>query len=161
MTRVLSLTALAAAGALAFAPMAFAEDEYNVSSGLTASGKPLGMHGYDPVAHLASGSAVHGEAKHGAVYDGVQYYFSTAAAQTAVEAAPNDFLPQNGGFCTFGVAVGKKFDGDARYADVVDGKLYLFLNAEVFAAYEKDKAGVIAKADEMWPSIRSTASADL
>ncbi len=156
MTKVLPLTALAAAGILALAPMAFAADEYNVSNGLTLAGNPLGMHGFDPVAQISSGSAVDGYAEHSAIHDGVEYYFSSAETKAAFEADPAALLPQYGGFCALGVSVGKKLDGDVRYADVVDGKLYLFVNAAVLSAYEKDKAGVLSKAEEVWSEIRET-----
>ena len=53
-------------------------------------------------------------------------------ALKAFKASPSRYLPQNGGFCTFGVSVGKKFDGDPKFAAVIDNKLYLFLNEEIF-----------------------------
>lgn len=72
-----------------------------------------------------------------------------------------DYTPQNGGFCTFGVSVGKKFDGDPQFADVRDGKLYVFLNEEIFNAYQKDEAGTISTAEEKWTNIKHTAAKDL
>lgn len=157
----LPLAVLALVGTLALAPAAFAADEYNVSTGVTAAGKPLGVHGTDLVAFLRTGHAVAGLARFTATHDGVDYYFATAADRDAFAASPARYLAQNGGFCTFGVSVGKKFDGDPRYAAVVDGKLYLFLSAEIFAMFEKDRAGTIAKAAANWPRIRSAAAASL
>ena len=55
--------------------------------------------------------------------------------------------------CGFGVAEGLKLDASPRFADVVDGKLYLFLNADVFEAYKKDKTGIIAQAEAEWPDM--------
>ncbi|MEM6421767.1 MAG: YHS domain-containing (seleno)protein [Pseudomonadota bacterium] len=151
------------ATALATAPLAaaFAADEYNVTSGLTAAGAPLGLHGVDTVALSKTETAADGAAAHTVVHDGVAYYFASAEAKTMFEADPTAFLPQNGGFCTFGVAKGKKFDGNPNYAAVVDGKLYVFLNAEVFEIFNKDRAGVIAQAAENWPGIRSTPAGEL
>lgn len=149
------------AGLLAFAPGAFAADEYNVSTGLTAVGAPLGLHGVDPVAFIDTGNPIEGLARFAAVHDGVAYYFETAENRAAFEADPAAFLPQNGGFCTFGVSKGAKFDGDPGYAAVVDGKLYVFLNAEVFALFQADRAGTIARAAENWPRIRSIAADEL
>lgn len=40
-----------------------------------------------------------------------------------------------------------------HYADVVDGKLYLFVNAEIFERYKQDRAGTIAKANEFWKKL--------
>lgn len=143
-------------GMLAVTPAAFAADEYNTSNGLTAVGKPLGMHGIDPVTFVNLGNRITGSARHTATHDGVAYYFSSAQSMQAFKADPTRFLPQNGGFCTFGVSVGKKFDGDPKYAAVIDNRLYLFLNEEIFRAFQKDEAGTIAKAAANWKKIRST-----
>ena len=77
------------------------------------------------------------------------------------EANPARYVVQNGGFCTFGVSVNKKFDGDPNFAAVVDDKLYVFLSEEIYQAFLKDKAGTIAKAAENWKSIQHTAAKDL
>jgi YHS domain-containing protein len=140
---------------------ATAADEYNLSSGLTAAGAPLALHGVDTVAFVQTGNRITGAAKFTAVHDGAAYYFSTQENLDAFTAAPASFLPQNGGFCTFGVSVGKKFDGDPRWADVRDGKLYVFLSEAIFNAYQKDPAGTIAKAEANWKKIRTTAATAL
>lgn len=159
----LSKTLIAAAllGVATLSSPAFAADEYNTSNGLTAAGAPLGMHGVDPVAFVNLGNRIDGAANHTAVHDGVAYYFSSKESMDRFTADPAAYLPQNGGFCTFGVSVGKKFDGDPQYAAIVDDKLYLFLNEEIFKAFQKDEAGTIAKAEENWKKIRSTAAKDL
>ncbi len=161
MKHPLPVAALTLAASLAFATAAFAADEYNVSAGLTAAGAPLGLHGVDPVAFLDLGNRIEGTARHTAVHDGVAYYFATEANMKAFKADPAAYLPQNGGFCTFGVSVGKKFDGDPQYAAVVDDKLYVFLNEEIFQAFQKDRAGTIAKAAQTWPKIEHSAVGDL
>lgn len=155
------LAALALAALLPLSQPAFAADEHNASTGLTAAGAPLGLHGADPIRLRETGVAKEGSAAHTAVHDGVAYYFDSAASKAEFEADPAAFLPQNGGFCTFGVSVGKKFDGDPGYAAVVDGKTYVFLNAEIFAAFNKDRAGTIAKAEETWARIRSVPASEL
>lgn len=140
---------------------AMAADENNVAPGLTAAGAPLGLHGVDPVAFLDIGNRVEGRAEHTAVHDGVAYYFSTEANMESFEDNPERYLPQNGGFCTFGVSVGKKFDGDPQFAAVENGKLYVFLNEEIYKAFQNDRAGTISKAAENWKEIEHTAAAEL
>ena len=140
---------------------AFAIDENNVVPGLTAAGAPLGLHGVDPVAFIELGNRVDGSAGYTAVHDGVAYYFDTAANMKTFESNPKRFVPQNGGFCTFGVSVGKKFDGDPNYAAVENGKLYVFLNEEIYRAFNKDRAGTITKASDNWKRIRHTAATEL
>ncbi|MFD1695137.1 YHS domain-containing (seleno)protein [Roseibium aestuarii] len=156
-TLVASATLIAA---LAGPVIAYAEDEYNVSTGTTVEGQGVALRGLDAVA-LASGlDLADGQAKFTHVQDGVAYYFASEESMKRFAADPEAFKPQYGGFCALGVALGKKLDGSPRWADVVDGKLYLFLNEAVFAAYSKDKAGTLAKAAETWPSIHHVSVKD-
>lgn len=153
------LVAVLAAGLVSGA--AFAADEYNVNNGVTLTGNPLGLHGVDPVSMFRAEAPSIGDAVHTAAHDGVDYYFASAEAKALFESAPAGFLPQFGGFCAFGVYKGKKLDGDVRYADIVDGKLYLFVNAAIFEKYLEDRETVIAGAYAAWPGLRSTAVEDL
>jgi YHS domain-containing protein len=152
-----------AAGVLAAvtALPAFAEDEANVSNGITTAGVPLGLHGVDAVALTTIHDVSEGSAKHTVVVDDVAYYFASAESAGRFKSAPDRYLPQYGGFCAFAVALGKKFDGDPRYADIVDGKLYLFVNEEIYAEYQKDARNILRKAERTWPSIEHTAIEDL
>lgn len=147
--------------AMMIAAPAFAADEYNVSSGVTTEGAPLGLHGVDAVALVKDKWPTAGAASFTATHDNVAYYFASAESMAAFQANPEAYLPQFGGFCAFAVSLGKKFDGDPRYADIRDGKLYLFVNADVFAAYKKDPEGILAKASATWPSIQHSAVSDL
>ncbi len=157
----LTTIAVAVVSIIAFSPATFAAEEYNPSNGLTSVGKPLGMHGVDPVAFLDIGNRIGGAATHTAIHDGAAYYFSSIETMKKFQATPTAYLPQNGGFCTFGVSVGKKFDGDPKFAAVIDGKLYLFLNEQIFRMFQKDKAGPISKAAANWKKIRTVAATDL
>ena len=161
MTRKTILLAAALTAALTAANAARAVDEYNVSTGTTVEGQGVALRGSDAVA-LAEGLAVTpGHARFTAVHDGVAYYFASEDAMTHFAADPERYMPRYGGFCALGVALGKKLDGDPRYADVVDGKLYLFLNAAVFEAYSKDKAGILAKAERNWPAMHHRSVAEV
>lgn len=153
----LSITSAVLTIALTSAAPVLAEDEYNVSTGITTAGVPLGLHGVDAVALTTIHDVSEGSAGHAVLVDGVAYYFASAKAAAQFEAAPDRYLPQYGGFCAFAVALGKKFDGDPRYADVVDGKLYLFVNEEIFHKYKKDRENILRKADRTWPSIQHKA----
>lgn len=141
--------------------LSIAADEYNTATGLTAAGAPLAFHGVDPVAFIDIENRISGTAKFTAVHDGVAYYFSSQDNVDKFEKNPSRYQPQNGGFCTFGVSVGKKFDGNPQYADIVDDKLYVFLNEDIYKEYLKDRKGTIRKAEKSWKKIRHTAAAEL
>lgn len=147
--------------AFSAATAAFAVDEYNVSKGTTVAGHGVAFRANDVVALVNGLGVVPGQAKHTYVHDGVAYYFASKEAMNQFAAAPEKHMPKYGGYCAFGVAVGKKLDGSPRFADIVDGKLYLFLNAGVFRKYEEDKAGVLAKAAANWPGMHHVAVAEV
>jgi YHS domain-containing protein len=146
---------------LMFHAAAFAADEYNTSTGITTAGVPLGVHGVDPVALVTLGAVAEGDAAFTVVHDGIAYYFATQQSADLFVTDPVKYLPQYGAFCAYAVAKGKKFDGDPHYADIVDGKLFLFVNAEIFRLYKQDSERILADAEKMWPTIRSKAVGDL
>ena len=158
MTKYLRPNSILVAVLLAVAPAApaLADDEYNVSKGYTLDGVGLGVHGVDPVVLSTANAVAEGDAAHTVVHDGVAYYFASAITVERFQADPDRYLPQYGGFCAYAVALGKKLDGDPRYADIVDGKLYLFVNAAVYARYLADKENTLRTADEKWPQIHHT-----
>ncbi len=161
LTKTLTAVALATALTATAALPSFAADEMNLAPGLSAAGAPVALHGADPVALLDQRDDVPGSAKYTSVHDGAAYYFASAENQSAFDANPDRYVVQNGGFCTFGVSVGKKFDGDPRFHSVVDDKVYVFLNKDIYDLYLQDRAGTIAKADQQWAVIEHTAAGDL
>lgn len=135
---------------------AYAVDENNVSKGITLSGVGIAAHSYDVVSFF-EGKPTRGVDAFSAVHDGAAYRFASAANLAKFKAAPERYAPAFGGFCAYGVSLGKKLDGDPRYWKIVDGKLNLLLNAEVFAKWKADVAGNNKVADGKWTTIRSTA----
>jgi len=150
-----------AAATLLIQGTAFAADEHNVSTGITAAGVPLGLHGVDAVALTSLGAVAEGTATYTVVHEDVAYYFASQKSADLFSANPGKYAPQYGGFCAYAVAKGKKFDGDPRFADIVDGKLYLFVNGDVFKLYKADSENILRKAEKTWPSIKSVAVGDL
>ena len=159
-SKLVMAAAVSAALMGAMAP-ANAADELNVVPGLSAAGAPLALHGYDPVAYFTEGHPVRGFDKLVHIHDGVAYRFSTEAHRAAFKKNPEKYLPQYGGFCAYGVSVGKKFDGDPRLWKIEDGKLYLNLNEEIYTTFLKDVDGNIEKAEDNWTRIEHTAARDL
>lgn len=140
---------------------AFAVNEINTVPGLTTAGAPLALHGYDPVAYFVAGKPTPGNANLVAAHDGASYYFSSQANLDRFKAEPAKYAPQYGGYCAYGVSVGKKFDGNPGYWKVVGGKLYLNLNADIAGKFNADVAGSVSKADAQWPKIEGKAPSEL
>ena len=138
-----------------------AADEINVVPGLSIAGAPLALHGYDPVAYFTAGEPQRGSDALVHVHEGAAYRFSSEANLEAFKGDPDRYAPQYGGFCAYGVSVGKKFDGDPTLWKIEAGRLYLNLNEEIYAAFLEDVDGNIEKADGNWPEIEHSAARDL
>nr|WP_281719423.1 hypothetical protein [Nitrosomonas nitrosa] len=87
--------------------------------------------------------------------------FSLTARESECRCSTSGYAPQYGDFCAYGVAIGKKLDASPRFADIVDGKLYVFLNAAAFAKYKEDKSGTLAKAEKNWPAMHHVAVSEV
>lgn len=136
---------------LAVAVAAFAQDRYNTP----------GLVGYDPVAYFTDGKAMRGSGYHVTLHDGVTYAFTSNEHKKLFEADPRKYLPAYGGYCAYGVAVGKKFVTDPEAWKIVDGTLYLNLDKDIQKKWEKDIPGYIKKAEANWAKIKDKAPGDL
>lgn len=120
-----------------------------------------GMSGYDPVAYFTDGKPVRGSGRHVTVDDDVTYAFASAEHQKMFEANPQKYLPAYGGYCAYGIGVGKKFVADPDVWRIVDGKLYLNLDESVQQKWEKDIPGYIKKGDANWVTVKDKKPSDL
>jgi YHS domain-containing protein len=133
-----------------------AADEQNTSSGATLAGPGLAVHGYDVVSFFA-GEPVIGTDTYALAHNGATYRFANRSNLDTFKAEPSKYEPAFGGYCAYGAALGKKFDGDPRFWKIVDGRLYLNLNGDIQAKWSEDIPGNIKKADGNWVKIKSVA----
>lgn len=157
--KVLALTAaiaLSGLGGLATSPAAMAYDEASTSA-INVGADSVILHGHDAVAYFTVGKPTPGKAEFQTVYQGATYQFASAENLAAFQADPARYAPQYGGFCAMGAALGKKLDVDPAQFKVVDGKLYLNVNADVFNKWSEDIPTNISNADANWPVIRDKA----
>ena len=122
------------------------------SAASTDSG--VALQGFDPVAYFTDNKPEKGNGDHVVFYDGLNYLFVNDNHKKTFEADPQKYLPQYGGWCAFGVSVGKKFVSDPAAWKIVDGKLYVNLNQKVNTIWAKDIPGNIAKANKNWARIK-------
>jgi hypothetical protein len=132
-----------------------AADEVNVSRGGTLSGPGRAVHGYDVVAYFTSDAATPGLDSFAVVHQGATYRFVSAANRDAFLADSDRYVPQFGGFCAFGVTLGKKLDGDPQVWKIVGDRLHLNLNTDIAAKWGKDVLGNIGKDEKSWERICS------
>lgn len=137
--------------------VALAADEQNVSKGGALAGSGVAVHSYDVVSFF-SGQPMVGSDKFAIAHNGATYRFTSQANLDAFKAAPAKYEPAFGGYCAYGVVLGKKLDGDPRYWKVVNGKLYLNVNGDVQAKWSEDVSGNINKGNDSWTKIKSVAA---
>lgn len=119
------------------------------------------LAGYDAVAYFTEGEPVMGSAEFTSVYNGAIYRFSSAENRDAFIENPGQYAPQYGGFCAYGMTFGKKFEVDGKAFEIVDGKLYVNKNLEVYREWKKDIPGHIAEANNQWPAVENIAAGNL
>lgn len=113
------------------------------------------VQGYDLVSYHNSKRPIRGNGHFVSVHKGVTYLFANEENKKTFDRNPEKYLPAYGGYCAFGVSVGKKFVGDPEVWRVVDGKLYLNLDANIQDDWLKDVPGRIGTANENWKKIQN------
>lgn len=121
----------------------------------------VGVGGYDLLSYHTGEKPQRGNGNHVAVYDGVTYLFASEKNKKKFKVNPAIYLPAFGGYCAYGVAVGKKFVSDPDVWEIVNGKLYLNLDNKIKGMWVKDIQGYIKKANVTWPQIKDKLSSEL
>lgn len=121
----------------------------------------VGVNGYDLVTYHTQKRPLRGNGNYVTVHDGVTYLFSSEANQKEFQKNPQKYLPAYGGWCAFGVSVGKKFSADPEVWEIVDGRLYMNLDPGIYQMWKKDVSGNIKKANTNWPKIKDKSPASL
>ena len=119
------------------------------------------LAGHDTVAYFTKGKPTVGSEKFTAQHDGAVYRFVSAENRDLFRANPDKYAPAYGGYCALGTSFGKKFDVDGKAFRVVEGRLYVNKNLDVYATWKKDIPNNIVKAEGQWPLIQDTPSSAL
>lgn len=119
------------------------------------------LRGYDPVSYFDHGQPRLGAPEYQFEWDGAVWSFENAENRDTFAAAPERYTPSNGGFCTFGIVLSKKFDGDPNVWTIYKNRLYVFLNEEVKDKFLQDKVGNLTKVKAIWPTIANKAPDEL
>lgn len=155
------ILALILAATTSAAPLALRAQTATASPGaVNVVDANLALHGFDPVSYFTDGKPQAGVPSWTASADGATYRFATSAHRDAFVAAPEKYVPQYGGFCAMGAAMGKRLDVDPALYRVVEGKLYLNVNKAAQAMWLKDIPGNIAKANSQWAALKGKTGMD-
>ena len=117
--------------------------------------------GYDVVSYFNAKRPVRGNGNYIAEYNDAVYLFSSKENQQLFSKNPKKYAPAYGGYCAFGVSVGKKFVGDPEVWKIVDDTLYLNLDSSIQARWLEDTENLINRADGEWKKIKGKSRASL
>lgn len=119
----------------------------------------VALSGYDVVAYSTAGTATPGKTIYRANHDGAVYRFASRENLLAFEADAPRYLPAYGGYCAYGIRMGRKLPIDPTAFETVDGQLYVFLDRATRLTWEEDQAANIQIADKIWPDLADTEAA--
>lgn len=111
------------------------------------------INGYDTVAYFTLGKPVKGQDSLVYEWMGAKWKFSTPAHLELFKARPEQYAPQYGGYCAYGVTQGYLVKVEPEQFTVREGKLYLNYDADVQAKWLKDPAGYIRSADAAFEGV--------
>lgn len=83
-------------------------------------------------------------------HDGCTFWFCNEQNKSTFESNPQQYAPQYGGFCAWGISQGKCCTIDPNCFVVTNGKLYLFENTNVMTQWQSNVNTCCPKADANW-----------
>lgn len=123
-------------------------------NGTTFSYSGKAIRGYDPIAYFTEGKPVKGNDSLVYKWDNATWHFASQKNLELFKSAPQQYAPQYGGYCAYGLSNGYKAPTDPNAWTIVNGKLYLNYNLAVSTEWKKDRERRIEKADKNWPVIK-------
>jgi YHS domain-containing protein len=127
----------------------FAKDRVLVS----ADANGVVLQGYDPVAYFTQGSAVKGEERYKASYEGGTYYFGSETNKKLFKKDPAKYAPQYGGYCAMAVSMGQLEEADPKMFTIHRDKLLVQRNEKAHQMFMANPDALHDKADQQWPGL--------
>ena len=112
----------------------------------------IAFAGYDPVTY-SQGEPSQGKAEFYHPWDGVLWYFSTKENREIFKADPTAYAPQFDAYCAWAASQGYTRPGDPNVTQMVDGKLYTFINESVRKKWQENITQHIADGEAHWVRI--------
>jgi YHS domain-containing protein len=112
----------------------------------------LMLYGYDAVAYFKQNDAVKGDPAIKAEHLGVTWRFASEANKQAFLAAPEQYMPQFGGYCSNGInyAIPGGGGGGRNTWRIYRGKLYVFGGQAARDQFEMDTELNLQRAHKYW-----------
>jgi hypothetical protein len=112
------------------------------------------ISGFDPVAYLTDAKPERGRPDLELSEEGAVWRFCNEGNRAAFAAHPEVYRPVFGGYDAVGITRGRSVPGHPQIWAVARGRLYLFYSRDNRAEFLADSAGVLTRAERVWPVIQ-------
>jgi len=113
----------------------------------------VAIEGFDPVSYFTEPSPVPGLPDYEYVWQGVPWYFATAANRDVFIRNPDIYAPQFGGHCVMSLSRGFLSDGKPRLFLIEGMKLYMFYSVANREAFLAGEEVVVETANGNWKKL--------
>ena len=113
----------------------------------------IAMDGYDPVSYFTDPDPQEGKPDFEYVWQGVPWYFESAANRDVFQRSPEVYAPQFGGHCPMSLSRGYLSDGKPRLYAIHALKLYFFYSTANRDAFMLAQSEAISGANANWPKL--------
>ena len=120
----------------------------------STNGEPIMLLGHDPVAYFRMSKALRGDPQIKVTLLHRTYFFVNEEHRNLFEAAPENYEPQYGGFCSNGTPFKIKLGSDPTEWEIRDGRLFIFGDIVGHSYWSLDPAFNVKYADEAWNEIK-------
>ncbi len=128
---------------------------------INVNAEGVSIDGYDLVSFHRTSGPKKGHKKFATKRDGVEYHFSSSENRQLFLQNPEKYLPAFGGYCSYGVVLGKKFEVSPDAWKIVNGVLFLQLDKGTRLVWEENTNKNIEIGNRVWPSIKNVPAKDL
>jgi len=113
----------------------------------------IAIHGYDPISYTQGQPSI-GKRALTYEYQGAKYQFSSKENLEQFKLSPSEYTPVFGGFCAYGIRMGKKLDINPLAYKYTEKQLYFLLDRSTQQLWDQDIERNIAIAERLWPSLK-------
>ncbi|WP_276978773.1 YHS domain-containing (seleno)protein [Flavobacterium filum] len=118
------------------------------------SSNGIALNGYDMVDLVDHTTLQKGKKGLAYTYQNAEWHFSSPENLNTFKRHPEQYIPQYGGYCAYGMSKGYKAPTEIETWTKVEGKLYLNYNQDVKKNWVNNRDTFIQQADTNWSTFQ-------
>lgn len=118
------------------------------------SSNGIALNGYDMVDLVDHTTLQKGKKELAFTYQNAEWHFSSPENLNTFKRHPEQYVPQYGGYCAYGMSKGYKAPTEIETWTKVEGKLYLNYNQDVKKNWVNNRDTFIQQADTNWSTFQ-------